>query len=292
MAPVSVRVFVARMQSPRPARTVIEGREVQRRPRRDRSGSERMAKGVKVVACYSNKGGVGKTTAAVNLAHAFAETGRRVLLCDLDPQGASGFYLRAKPSKKLKDAALFTDVKKFTGAIRESEFHGLHILPANLTFRDFDVFLARMKNSRSRLKKALKSAGSDYDLILLDCPPNISILSENVFRAADAVIVPVVPTTLSERTFAQLVAFFRAEKLPRKKLMPFVSMADRRKKLHGETEVRLRRDHGKRFLAATVPFSTDVERMGVHRAPVAAFAPRHEAGQAYQSVAREILDRL
>jgi chromosome partitioning protein len=251
-----------------------------------------MTKGAKIVACYSNKGGVGKTTAAVNLAHALAGTGRRVLLCDLDPQGASGFYLRAKPSKKLKDAAFFTDVRKFTGAIRETAFHGLDILPANPTFRDFDVFLARMKNSRSRLRKSLKSVGGDYDIVLLDCPPNISMLSENVFRASDAVVVPVIPTTLSERTFTQLVDFFRSEKLSRRKLMPFISMADRRKKLHGETEARMRRDHAKRFLTASVPFSTDIERMGVHRAPLAAFAPRHEAGKAYHAVAREILERL
>ncbi|MHA3976676.1 ParA family protein [Halovulum sp. GXIMD14794] len=247
---------------------------------------------MKIIASYSNKGGVGKTATSVNLAHSFAAGGKRVLLCDLDPQGASGFYFRVKPSKKLKNETFFKDVERFTKSIRASDFDNLDILPANLTFRDFDVFLSRMKSSRSRLHKALKSVNSDYDVVVLDCPPNISTLSENVFRAADAIVVPVIPTTLSERTLDQLIEFFAAEKLPRKKLMPFFSMVEKRKKLHAETEARLRKTHPKRILKTSIPFSSDIEKMGVHRAPVATFAPGREAGKAYDALWREVMDRL
>lgn len=246
---------------------------------------------MKTYAVYSNKGGVGKTAAAVNLAHLFAITGHRTLLCDLDPQGASSFYFRVKPSKKLENETFFKDVKRFTKAIRGSDYDNLDILPANLSFRDFDIFLSRMKNRRSRLKKALKGVGGDYDVILLDCPPNISTLSENVFRSAERIVVPVIPTTLSERTFDQLVKFFEAERLNMKKLLPFFSMVQARKTMHADTIERMRAQYRKRFMDTSVPFSTDVERMGVHRAPLATFAGKRPAAQAYADLWDEVRDR-
>ncbi|MBR9839861.1 MAG: ParA family protein [Rhodobacteraceae bacterium] len=247
---------------------------------------------MKIIACYSNKGGVGKTASSVNVAYGLAKAGQRVLLCDLDPQGASGFYFRVKPSKKLTDDRFFTDVKRFTGAIRGSDFDNLDILPANMTFRDFDVFLSRMKNSRSRLKKALKSVDSDYDVVLLDCPPNISTLSENIFRSADAILVPVIPTTLSERTFEQLLEFFAEQDLPQKKIMGFFSMVQGTKKLHAETMEGMRKAHPKRLLDVAIPFSTEVEKMGVHRAPVATFARSGAAAKAYDALCRTVQKRL
>ncbi|MEX0287411.1 MAG: ParA family protein [Paracoccaceae bacterium] len=247
---------------------------------------------MKIIACYSNKGGVGKTALAVNVAHGLAAAGQRVLLCDLDPQGASGFYFRVKASRKLKDEKFFRDVEKFTSAIRESDFQNLDILPANMTFRDFDVFLSRMKNSRSRLKKALVAVDGDYDVIVLDCPPNISTLSESVFAASDLVMVPVIPTTLAERTFEQLAEFFRDHKIRRNKMRAVFSMVQSNKTLHKETMARMRDQYGKRILETTIPFSTDVEKMGVQRLPVACYAGTRPAGKAYADLVDEIRTRL
>lgn len=247
---------------------------------------------MKIIACYSNKGGVGKTATSVNLAYAYAQAGKTVLLCDLDPQGASGFYFRVKPSKKLTDARFFEDVERFTNSIRASDFNGLDVLPANLTFRDFDVFLSRMRNKRSRLKKALVTAGSDYDVILLDCPPNFSTLSENIFKAADQILVPVIPTTLSERTFDQLVSFFEAKNLSKKKLRAFFSMVQRRKTLHLETMEQMRALYKKRFLKSQIPFAADIERMGQHRAPVSIYAARSPASAAYEALFNELENQV
>ncbi|WEF24797.1 AAA family ATPase [Paracoccus sp. S3-43] len=246
---------------------------------------------MQIIACYSNKGGVGKTATAVNLAYAFAASGRRTLLCDLDPQGASGFYFRVNPSKKLVDAQFFEDDERFIKAIRGSDYDNLDILPANMSFRDFDVFLSRMKNGQSRLKKALKAVKSDYDVVVLDCPPNISMLSENVFHAADAVVVPVIPTTLSRRTFEQLLEFFQAADLPETRIHAFFSMVQNIKSLHGETIAEMTEAHPGRFTQTTIPFASDIERMGLTRAPVLATAPGSRAGKAYQALFEEILGR-
>jgi chromosome partitioning protein len=246
---------------------------------------------MKIVACYSNKGGVGKTAASVNLAYASGMAGWKTLLCDLDPQGASGFYFRVKPSKKLPDKSFFKDEKRLLKAVRASDYDNLDLLPANMSFRDFDIFLSQMKSGRSRLNKALKIVKGDYDVLILDCPPNISLLSENVFKTADLIAVPVIPTTLSARTLGQLYDFFKNNGFARKKLMIFFSMVQLSKKLHHETMTELRQKY-KNILDTQIPFATEVERMGVHRAPVQTFAGNEPVARAFDQIWQSIEAQL
>ncbi len=246
---------------------------------------------MKIIASYSNKGGVGKTANSVNLAYALAQDGYRTLLCDLDPQGASSFYFRVKPSRKLKEQDFFKDVDRFLAAIRASDFENLDLLPANMTFRDFDIFLSRMRNSRSRLKQALQNVKSDYDVVILDCTPNLSLLSESIFKCADHIIVPVIPTTLSERTFEQLLSFFQEHHYKPSKLLPFFSMVQKQKNLHVDTINRLNKQH-KSFLKTQIPFATDIEKMGIHRAPVGSYAGSKPASKAYRELWKEISKKV
>ena len=243
---------------------------------------------MKIISSYSIKGGVGKTALAVNLAHALREAGRRTLLLDLDPQGAASFYFRVRSATKfqMKDAASL--VSGLRGNIRESDFPGLDIISSNLAFRNLDLHLDDMAKRRKQLRNVLAEFSSEYDVILLDCPPNITLLSENVFRASDLILVPVIPTVLSQRTLEQLTCFFRDEDLSSEHIRPFFSMAQKRNRMHREIMTELPATYPG-FLKTVIPFSADVEKMGLHRMPLLAYSSSCEAARAYSSLCAEIL---
>ncbi len=245
---------------------------------------------MKVIACYSMKGGVGKTATAVNLAYFAAKSGQRTLLIDLDPQGASSFYFRVKPSSKKWGSRFFKAYKSLVKNIKASDFENLDIIPAHLSFRNFDAMLSDLKKRDNRLKRLLKGFRKEYDLVILDCPPSISYLSEAIFTASDVVLVPVIPTTLSERTFEQLILFFHENKFPLTKIVPFFSMVQAQKSLHKATmdAMATRR---KVFLQTTIPYSSDIEKMGQHKAPVDLFARSTRANAAYAKLWAEISNK-
>jgi chromosome partitioning protein len=128
----------------------------------------------------------------------------------------------------------------------------------------------------------------DYDVIIMDCPPNITLLSENVFRASDAILVPVIPTVLSGRTLDQLAGFFRDEDLPVGILRPFYSMVQKRSSMHRTLMNDLSGTYPG-FLQTVIPFSADVEKMGVHRMPLLAYSRACEAAKAYRALCEEII---
>jgi len=247
---------------------------------------------MKTLACYSFKGGVGKTAAAVNLAYRAAQSGNRTLLIDLDPQGASSFYFRVRPDSdsKWKEQTL-EEADVLLHQIRESDYSNLDLIPAQRSLRHLDILLKQADSRETVLRRLLKKLGHDYELILLDCPPSISRLAENIFVAADLILVPIIPTPLSERTYDQLVRFFKDKGYDRKKLLPFFSMVDARKQLHQHTAVAMRSRY-KRILRHAIPYSTDVERMGVHRAPLDLFARGRQANRAYLALWQEIEQHL
>lgn len=246
---------------------------------------------MRTIACYSMKGGVGKTATAVNLAYWAAKTGIRTLLIDLDPQGASSFYFRVKPSSKRWGKRFFQAYEDLIGQVKASDYENLDILPAHMNFRKFDVLLASLKKRKERLRKILKGLSDEYQLIVLDCPPSIGDLSEAVFVAANHIFVPVIPTTLSQRTYQQLLSFFKEKKYPHKKLVPFFSMVQGQKALHKKTMEEMRQAHGN-FLEASIPFSVDVENMGEQRAPVDIYARTRPANKAYMALWKEIIALL
>ncbi len=244
---------------------------------------------MKVIAVYNIKGGVGKTATAVNLAW-LAARNARVLLWDLDPQGAATFYYRVKPKVAGGLEGLLGGDSELAGAIKASDFENLDIVPADFSYRNMDVALDHTKKPVKQLRRALKMLRGEYDFVVLDCPPSISLVSENIFHASDALVVPVIPTTLSLRTLKQLLNFCRKHDLDDLPIMPFFSMADRRKRMHNQI-ISERLGKGKGFLRTSIPYASEVEQMGEHRAPLVSYANTAIVG-AYQNLWREIQARL
>jgi len=187
---------------------------------------------MKTVAIYSLKGGVGKTTLAVNLAWASAtRSARRTLLWDLDPQAASSFLLNGEAPMRNDAQAVFARDVDPTKLIRPTGIERLDLLPADASLRGLDRFLFGL-GKKKRLLKLIGDVGRDYDRILLDAPPGLTETSEQVLRAADLIIVPVIPSPLSRRALDEVVTHLDRHALRGGPILPVYNMVDRRRSLH------------------------------------------------------------
>lgn len=238
---------------------------------------------MQVVASYGIKGGVGKTSAAVNIAALAALDERRTLLWDLDPQGAAGFLLDVLPKSRGNSLGLLSGQRELDDAIKSTSIEGLDLLPADVSIRAADTALAEGKRPGKQLAKVLKTIRDDYDLVILDCPPGLSLLSENVFDAADVLLVPLIPAPLSLRTYEQLEEFLGKRSGPQPRLAPFFSMVDGRKNLHAEVRDELAQ-RTQDLLESWIPAASAIERMGQRREPVILSEPTSRAAQAYDDL--------
>jgi cellulose biosynthesis protein BcsQ len=246
---------------------------------------------MKIIACYNIKGGVGKTAAAVNLSYLSAREGSSTLVWDLDPQGAASFYFRIKPRVKGGARGLLKRRRKLEQAIKATDYEHLDLIPADFSYRNMDLSLEQLRKSRSRLRKLVKPLRAEYDYLFLDCPPSISLVSENVFEAADILLVPTIPTTLSMRALYQLLHFCEGRKYSHLSILPFFSMVDQRKILHRvmiEDPPRM----ACKFLAQVIPYASEVEQMGVRRAALESYAHASRAAEAYRALWAELQARV
>lgn len=245
---------------------------------------------MKVLATYNVKGGVGKTASAVNLAWLAARDGARTLIWDLDPQGAASWYFRVGPRDQVGARALVRGRHELDGLIRATDHEYLDLLPANLSYRHMDLALDGTKKPTRRISKLVEPLAVDYRYLFLDCPPSLSLVSENVFNAADALLIPVIPTTLSLLALEQVSEFLAGTRWRKLKLLPFFTMVDRRRRMHRDLveDGRAPANMLRHWIAA----AADVERMGPHQAPVGVFAPRSPAARAYEELWHEIKQAL
>lgn len=235
------------------------------------------------LALYSNKGGVGKTAAAVNLSYLAARTGAKTLICDLDPQSSATYYFRVKPKLKSGAKGFIKGGKQVYKSIKGTDYENLDLLPADFSLRNLEVTFDKLKRSKKRLRKILDPFKAEYDFIFLDCPVTISILAENILNAVDYALVPMIPTTLSVRTYGQLLSFCNKNNYDAGKIYTFFSMVDRHKKMHREIIATVSKAYNG-VLQSFIPYLAQIEKMGIYRAPVAEFSPESVASKAYQNL--------
>lgn len=222
-----------------------------------------------IVAVYSLKGGVGKSTLAVNLAWAAAKlSSQRTLLWDLDGQAAATYVLGhdvAKGKKAEETIRRSVDPRRLTVA---TATEGLDLLPADESLRDLDVLFHDL-DKKNRLAKIADELTALYDVIVIDCPPGLTDTSDQILRAADLVVVPVIPSPLSQRALEAIREHVSAKKKSAP-LLPVFSMVDRRRSIHRQA-VEAQPDW------PAIPMASAFEAMTDRRAPLGAFASARTA---------------
>ncbi len=238
---------------------------------------------MQVLALYHLKGGVGKTAAAVNLSYLAARSGARTLLCDLDPQASATYYFRIQPRLKAKKKVFAPGGKSLEKSIKATDFARLDLLPGALSHRHLTEVFQQAKHPAHCLYRSLAALRDEYQYVILDCPSGVSLIAQNVFYAADCILIPIVPSPLSVHAYQQLRTFYTKHGDNPNKLRTFFSMVERQKKLHRSVMQELTASHPE-ALPQAIPYLVDVENMGIHREPVLVSLPHSRASQAYEQL--------
>lgn len=249
----------------------------------------------KIIAVVNQKGGVGKTTTAVNLTAALAEAGKRVLLCDFDPQanGTSGLGLDKKKLKKSVYDVIINDVPA-SDAIVATKFGD--VLPASADLAGAAVELISMDAPNMRLKNALTTVKDQYDAIFIDCPPSLELLSINALAAADSILIPVQCEYYALEGLADLMNTLR---LVKKRINPqleifgvALTMFDGRTNFSTQVAQEVRRHFPGKVFAAVIPRNVRLAEAPSHGLPVSAYDKSSRGAVAYRSMAEEIIKKL
>ena len=252
---------------------------------------------IRVTACTNQKGGVGKTTTVVNLAAYLALSGTSTLVIDLDPQGnaTSGLGIdRASIDRSMYDGLL--DGVDLAELVVQGTASGVDVIPSAIALAGAEVELAGSTGRERRLRDALAGFADRYDVIFIDCPPSLGLLTVNALTAADAVLIPLQSEYYALEGLTQLLATID---LVRDHLNPrlaidgvIITMADKRTNLSSQVEGEARRHLDGAVYRTIIPRSVRLSEAPSHGLSIASYAPDSKGGRAYAALAEEFRDRL